>query len=56
MCRCCPRDADGATGDAQGEVDVKSLVTKAFSLEEAPEAMQWVETHKEQVIKAVVRP
>lgn len=39
-----------------GRVDVKSLVTKEFTLDEAPEAMVWVEEHKSEVIKAVVRP
>lgn len=39
-----------------GLVDVRSLVTKEFRLEEAPEAMVWVEEHKSEVIKAVVRP
>lgn len=41
---------------AEGRVEVQSLVTKAFALAEAPEAMQWVEEHKGEVIKAVVRP
>lgn len=39
-----------------GLVDVRALVTKEFTLEEAPEAMVWVEEHKSEVIKAVVRP
>ena len=45
-----------ATRHAQGRVEVRSLVTKVFSLHETPEAFEWVEANKDQVIKAVVRP
>ena len=39
---------------ASGQVDVKSLVTHRFPLEETPPAMQWVIDHKDEVIKAVI--
>lgn len=41
---------------ASGAVDVKSLITHHVSLEDAPEAMVWVDEHKDEVIKAVVHP
>ncbi len=39
-----------------GRIDVKSLVTHEFDLDETPEAMRFVNAHKDEVIKAVVRP
>ena len=39
-----------------GRIDVKSLVTHEFGLDETPEAMRFVDAHKDEVIKAVVRP
>ncbi len=39
-----------------GIVDVKSLITHRFSLDELPEAIAWVSDHKSAVIKAVVVP
>lgn len=41
---------------ASGQVDVKSLITHRFTLEETPQAMQWVADHKDEVIKAVIVP
>lgn len=41
---------------AAGLVDVKSLITHHYSLEELPEAMGWVHENKDKVVKAVVRP
>ena len=39
-----------------GLVDVKSLITHRFSLDELPEAIAWVSEHKAEVIKAIVLP
>lgn len=41
---------------AEGKVNLGSLVTKSFSLDEVPQAFPWVREHREEVIKAVVRP
>ncbi|MGE5532658.1 MAG: zinc-binding dehydrogenase, partial [Bacteroidota bacterium] len=41
---------------AEGRVDLRSLVTKTFTLDEVPQAFHWVQEHREDVIKAVVRP
>jgi L-iditol 2-dehydrogenase len=41
---------------AAGAAPVKRLITHHFSLEQTPEAMLWVDEHKDQVIKAVVHP
>jgi L-iditol 2-dehydrogenase len=41
---------------AEGRVDLRSLVTKSFSLDEVPQAFPWVQEHREEVIKAVVWP
>ncbi len=41
---------------AAGRVDVKSLITHHFTLDETPDAMRFVDEHKDEVIKAVVRP
>ncbi len=41
---------------AAGRVDVKSLITHHFSLNETAEAMEFVHNHKDQVIKAVIHP
>jgi threonine dehydrogenase-like Zn-dependent dehydrogenase len=37
-------------------VDVASLVTHHFSLDETPEAMTFVHERRDGVIKAIVRP
>ncbi|MEA3401377.1 MAG: NAD(P)-dependent alcohol dehydrogenase [Armatimonadota bacterium] len=39
-----------------GRVNVQSLVTHHYQLDEVPEAMQFVREHKDEVIKAVVHP
>jgi len=41
---------------AAGSVDVQSLVTHHFDLDETPEAMEFTHAHKDKVIKAVVHP
>jgi len=41
---------------ASGAVDVKAMVTHHFSLDETPDAMRWVDTNKDKVIKAVIHP
>ncbi|MBC7287978.1 MAG: NAD(P)-dependent alcohol dehydrogenase [Armatimonadetes bacterium] len=41
---------------SSGLADVKSLVTHHVDLDSVPEAMAWVEEHKNEVIKAVVHP
>ena len=41
---------------ATGAVDLNSLVTHRFSLEEVPAAIAWVDENKDQVIKAIVEP
>ena len=41
---------------AAGAVDVQSLVTHHFDLDETPEAMEFTHAHKDRVIKAVVHP
>lgn len=41
---------------ASGKVSLQSLITHHFSLEETPQAMQWVVSHKEEVIKAFIHP
>ncbi len=41
---------------ASGKVDVKSLITHRFSLDETPEAMMFVHENKDKVIKAVILP
>lgn len=41
---------------AAGRVDVSSLVTHEFGLDETPAAMEFVHTSKDEVIKAVVHP
>ena len=41
---------------ATGRVNVESMVTHHFDLEEAPEAMSFVHDRKDAVIKAVVHP
>lgn len=40
----------------RGRVDVKPLITHHFSLQEAPEAMAWVDEHKGEVIKGIIHP
>lgn len=41
---------------AAGRVDVASLVTHHFSLDEAPDAMAFVRDHRDEVIKAIIHP
>ena len=41
---------------AAGAIDVQAMITHRFPLTEAPEAMAWVAEHKDQVIKAIIRP
>jgi len=41
---------------AAGAVDVKSMVTHHFPLDETVEAMRWVDANKDKVIKAVIHP
>ncbi len=43
-------------GIATGRIDVKSLITHEFSLDECPEAMRFVDENKDVCIKAVVHP
>lgn len=41
---------------AAGRVDVASLVTHHFALDEAPEAMAFVRDHRDEVVKAIIHP
>jgi L-iditol 2-dehydrogenase len=41
---------------AAGTVDVKSMITHHFSLDETVEALRWVDGNKDKVIKAVIHP
>jgi len=41
---------------ATGAVDLQSLITHHFSLDETPDAMAWVDENKDKVVKAVVTP
>jgi len=41
---------------AAGVIDLKSLITHRFALDEAPDAMMWVDENKDKVIKGVIEP
>ena len=43
-------------GIASGRIDVKSLITHHYSLDECPEAMEFAATQKDKALKVVVRP
>lgn len=41
---------------AAGAIDLKSLITHRYPLDEAPDAIAWVDENKDKVIKGVIEP